>query len=211
MAVKIDYYKKRKEDVLSNLETSSEGLSSEEANRRLLRLGKNVLAKRNSVQELFSSLFKIILFIFVLYVLGLFTPSFVMLFLYIIIGWIFNIVIEKIKIGMGFGFPKVLRDKKECSLNPEKIVPGDILSLNEGNKIPADAYLLEKTHDFQTQEETLTGFSSPINKKVTVYGEDIHIRFRKNMIYSGTTVRLGSAKAVVTKTGNKTAIFNYSK
>lgn len=102
-------------------------------------------------------------------------------------------------------YAKVIRDNELVKIPSDKVVPGDIILLDEGDKIPADAKLIE-IKNFRVQESSLTGESFPVEKKIMVLGEDIPIGDRTNMIFMGTSVVSGSAKAIVVKTGNKTAI-----
>lgn len=90
---------------------------------------------------------------------------------------------------------RVLRDSEQKMIPAEQIVPGDILILNEGDLIAADAEVFH-VNELQTQESILTGESMPVEKDTTK---------EKNTIYMGTIVAHGSARAVVTATGSMTA------
>jgi len=96
----------------------------------------------------------------------------------------------------------VLRDGKEQKINAKHLVPGDIIVLSEGNKIPADCRLVE-TVSFQTQEATLTGESVPVSKFIRAI-KDVPVSGQSNMVFMGTIVVKGRAKALVTATGMKT-------
>ena len=99
---------------------------------------------------------------------------------------------------------KVLRNGKKEEINSVELVPGDILLLSEGDKIPADGRIVEE-YELQTQEAVLTGESTPIEKHSSTVSEKAGIADQDNMIFSGTSVIRGEAKAVVTAIGQETA------
>ena len=96
---------------------------------------------------------------------------------------------------------KVIRDGALKNLSHEGLVPGDIVVLAEGDRVPADAILLEATH-LAADESPLTGESVPVNKSVGKLDEEITVSDRTNAVYSGTHVTAGEAKAVVVQTGS---------
>ena len=101
---------------------------------------------------------------------------------------------------------KVLRDGIERVIPSDLLVPGDIILLTEGDFISADARLIE-TVEFRCNEISLTGETIPVEKNANTVLEDIYpIEMRTNMVYSGTNVVHGSAKAVVTATGLNTEL-----
>lgn len=98
----------------------------------------------------------------------------------------------------------VLREGSVKSINAAGLVPGDIILLNEGDYVPADARIIE-SNEFRCNESLLTGVEVPVEKEADVVFEDIvGIEQRKNMIYSGSSVVHGTAKAVVISTGMNT-------
>jgi Ca2+-transporting ATPase len=97
----------------------------------------------------------------------------------------------------------VLRNGREEEVPSKDLVPGDILLLEAGDKIPADARLVE-THSLKCDEAPLTGESVPVGKEVKVLPERAAVGDRKNMVFTGTTVTYGRSKAVVTATGMHT-------
>ena len=99
----------------------------------------------------------------------------------------------------------VLRKGKALLIDAKDLVPGDILLLKEGDKIPADARLLE-VYDFETQEASLTGESTPISKAVAPLPEKTAVADRTNMVFSSTIAVRGKALAVVTGTGMQTQL-----
>jgi Ca2+-transporting ATPase len=97
----------------------------------------------------------------------------------------------------------VLRGGKEEKIPSHKLVPGDIVLLEAGDKIPADARLIEN-HSLRCDEASLTGESVPVDKTITPCPEKVSVTKRRNMVFTGTTVTYGRGKAVVTSTGMNT-------
>ncbi len=100
---------------------------------------------------------------------------------------------------------RVLRDNKEQIMETKYLVPGDIILLSPGDKIPADSYIIE-SYNLETNEAQLTGESLPIEKMQTVLREEIQIQDRKNILYAITTIVNGRGKAVIFETGRNTEI-----
>jgi Ca2+-transporting ATPase len=97
----------------------------------------------------------------------------------------------------------VLRGGQEWEAPSKDLVPGDVLVLEAGDKIPADARLVE-IHSVHCDEAPLTGESIPVGKVLALSAEDASVGDRKNMVFTGTTVTYGRGKAVVTATGMTT-------
>jgi Ca2+-transporting ATPase len=98
---------------------------------------------------------------------------------------------------------RVLRDGKETIIPAKELVPGDILVLEEGDHIPADARLMEVV-ELKTNEAVLTGESIPVNKGLKTLKESASISERQNMVFTATHVVYGRGKAVVVSTGMST-------
>jgi Ca2+-transporting ATPase len=96
-----------------------------------------------------------------------------------------------------------LRGGKEEEVPSKELVPGDILLLEAGDKIPADARLIEN-HSLRCDEAPLTGESVPVGKNIAPLPENVRVNDRRNMIFTGTTVTYGRGKAVTTSTGMST-------
>ncbi|HWV55105.1 HAD-IC family P-type ATPase, partial [Pseudorhodoplanes sp.] len=94
----------------------------------------------------------------------------------------------------------VIRDAKRQSILATEVVPGDIILVEEGDTIPADARLVQCAA-LQTAEAALTGESLPVSKDVAPIAGDAEIGDRRNMIFSGTIAVYGHGRAVVTATG----------
>ncbi len=100
---------------------------------------------------------------------------------------------------------RVLRDGREESLDTKLLVPGDIILLEEGSKVPADARIIEAA-SFQAAEAALTGESVPVSKFIEPLYDPVPLGDRKNMVYCGTAITRGRAKAVVIATGMQTEL-----
>lgn len=92
---------------------------------------------------------------------------------------------------------RVIRDGKIQEIPSEKIVPGDIISLEAGDVIPGDAYLIE-TNQLQCDESSLTGESLPTEKNIEKLLKDTPLGDQRNMVFKGTSVTNGNGKAVIT-------------
>jgi len=98
---------------------------------------------------------------------------------------------------------RVLRDGKETIIPAKELVPGDILVLEEGDHIPADARLMEVV-ELKTNEAVLTGESNSVNKGLKTLKENTSISERQNMVFTATHVVYGRGRAVVVSTGMNT-------
>ncbi|MHA2246381.1 MAG: HAD-IC family P-type ATPase, partial [Candidatus Hodarchaeales archaeon] len=101
---------------------------------------------------------------------------------------------------------RVIRDGKEIEIPTEVVVPGDIIRIAQGDKIPADSRVI-KSSSLRVNESSLTGESVPATKVETgeaALAEDITIGDRKNMLYNGTFCTMGSGMAIVVNTGGNT-------
>ncbi len=104
----------------------------------------------------------------------------------------------------------VLRDGQEKDVPASEIVPGDVLVLRAGDKVPADARLIETTR-LQLNEASLTGESAPVDKTVSVVAQNCSVGDRSNMIFSGTQVTYGKGMAAVVLTGTNTEFGKIAK
>ncbi len=211
-----------KEEVLKSLVTSDRGLSEEDAGRRLHEYGLNEIKevrKRPLYLRLISQLthfLAVLLWIaaFFSFLSEYLHPGEGMLTLGLaIIGVIFiNAVftfiqeyraekaLEALKRLLPF-YVKVLRDGKEKEIHGREVVPGDMIMLSEGDKIPADARLT-KTSDLKVNNAPLTGESEPMLRSHEPFdGEFLE---SPNIAFAGTTVISGSARAVAFATGMTT-------
>jgi len=205
------------QEVFEELKTSEKGLSLEECARRLEEYGKNELKVKKKTPwwmhflKEFTDLMVMILIFAAL--IALFAGEereaiviLVIVFINAIIGFVQKFraekAIEALK-KMVAPTVRVVRDGKESEIDAKLLVPGDIIILEEGDKITADARLIE-TSELQTAEAALTGESNPVHKHAGTTQLDIKAGDDSNLIYMGTNVTHGSGKAVVTSTGMNT-------
>ncbi len=215
----MNYYSSSKENVMEKFETGEEGLSSKEVQERLLKYGKNELpsAKKDSLLKLFFSQFEnpieIILVVTVIlsFIAGEVIDAVALIFI-ILVDVIMGTVEEwrarkdaESLINMIKVMAKVIRDGKEINIDSSEIVVGDIISLESGDKISADARIIE-CHNFQVDESALTGESIGVVKTSDTLEEDLSLADRKNMVFAGTSVITGRAKAIVVATAIQTEI-----
>ncbi len=99
----------------------------------------------------------------------------------------------------------VMRDGERQSVPATEVVTGDILLVEEGDTVAADARLLQST-SLQTAEASLTGESLPVSKKIAPIGQEVELGDRHNMIFSSTAATYGRGRAVVTATGMQTEV-----
>lgn len=208
----------RAEDVLRELDTVPHGLTKEEAPRRLLQYGKNTLpeVKPDSYLTLFLRQFAspliylLLLAAGVVYLMGDTNDALIILFVLL-----FNAIIGVVQEGKAQNTLRalnrfaetrttVVRDGRELIIRDTDVVPGDIVVLNEGTKIPADGRILE-AHTLQVNEASLTGESEPVAKRPgELEREDLPVADRTNMVFKGSTVTSGNARMVVVATGLET-------
>ena len=105
---------------------------------------------------------------------------------------------------------RVIRDHKEQVINAQQLVPGDVVMISAGDKVPADARLFEVS-DLEINEAPLTGESEPVKKDIHKLDKDLGIGDRINMVFTGTVVTKGEGKAIVTTTGVETEIGHIAK
>ncbi|MDP2732253.1 MAG: HAD-IC family P-type ATPase, partial [Hoeflea sp.] len=199
---------------LEALTTTAAGLSHDEAASRLKSHGPNRLpqaAKRGFVLRFLSHFHNIL--IYVLIAAAVIT---LMLEHYIDTAVILAVVIANAVIGfvqegkaakamdsirrMLAPHASVLRDGERRTVDGEALVPGDLVLLEAGDKVPADLRLI-RTHGLQLQEAILTGESLPVEKSIDRVGADAALGDRLCMAFSGTLVTSGQGRGVVTATG----------
>jgi Ca2+-transporting ATPase len=210
------------EKVLAELGSSEEGLSQEEAENRLERYGPNKLEEERGFSPLrlmlgqFTSILVIILIVAAIisfYISWVeneaLTDTYVIITIVIlnaILGFVQEYRAEKALEALKEMITQevvLLRDGAEESIASEQIVPGDTVLLEAGDRVPADARLLQ-AFNLTVNEGALTGESTPISKYVEKMEEDVEPSDRRNMIYMGTVITGGRCKAVITQTGMAT-------
>ena len=212
------------EEALKAVNSAATGLSQEEAQKRLAEYGLNELQKekRASSIKMFLEQFTDILIVILLIAtalslaIGEIIDAIVIIAIVLataILGFVEEFrsekAVEALK-KMTAPTAVVLRDGREMKIATSEIVPGDIILLFTGDKVPADARLIESVN-LKIDEASLTGESSPVNKNVDVCGEETSLNDRRNMAFTGTVVVYGRGKAVATSTGMSTEFGKIAK
>jgi Ca2+-transporting ATPase len=211
------WYTMETEAVLAQLRSSPAGLSDEEARKRLKHHGPNELTEgeRISPIKIFIDQFKSFLIIILLVAVGLsaflgegidaIVIGAIVLFasgLGFIQEYRAERAMEALK-RMAAPTATVIRGGEEQEIPSREVVPGDIILLGTGDRIPADARIIEAVN-LKVDEAPLTGESIPVEKTDMVLGGDVDVADRKNMVYMGTAAVYGRGKGAVTATGMKT-------
>lgn len=213
------YFDKSFEEVLRLLESNISGLDNSEIEKRVLKFGQNeiIAKKRESSLLIFLKQFNSILIYFLLlaaiisFIFDHQVDAYVILLIILIngvIGFVQEFKAEKAISSLQslvVQKAKVIRKGETLEIDAKLLVPGDILILEEGDNIPADARILE-TKNFRTVESSLTGESYPIEKTIEKLELDTVLADRRNMVWMGTFVASGRAKAVVIATGQNTEL-----
>ncbi len=221
----MNWYQLGIRDIYQKLNTNEKGLTSEEVRKRLVKYGHNRLQEEERVKKL-----KIFLHQFaspLIYILLIAGAISIILKEYIDAGVIFAVVILNAIIGyfqeykaeqsvralkkMLVPKAKVLRDALEKEISSEELVPGDIVVLYSGIRVPADIRLIH-TVELKIDESILTGESLPVEKHHhTIKEENLTYGDQKNMAFMGTIVVSGRAKGVVVETGMNTVFGKIAK
>jgi Ca2+-transporting ATPase len=204
-------------EALKSLESTASGLASIEAQKRLAVYGPNELKKEKgkSPLRLLLGQFTDVLIIILLIAIGLSfavgeaTDAAIILAIVIAsaaLGFTQEYrsekAVEALK-KMTAPTANVLRDGKEVKIPANQLVPGDIILLYTGDKVPVDARLIG-AFTLKADESSLTGESAPVNKFTTELGEQTPLNDMRNMVFMGTIIVYGRGKAVVTTTGMNT-------
>ena len=212
------------EEVLKALNSTETGLSQAEAQKRNAEYGPNELQKekgRSPIKMFFEQFTDILIIILLIatalsIVIGEIIDAIVIIAIVLataILGFVEEFrsekAVEALK-KMTAPAAIVLRDGKEVKIPASEIVPGDIVLLYTGDKVPADARLVESIN-LKIDEAALTGESSPVNKNINVCAEETSLNDRRNMAFTGTVVVYGRGKAVVTSTGMNTEFGKIAK
>ncbi|WP_431297003.1 cation-transporting P-type ATPase [Rahnella sp. PAMC 25559] len=213
------WYQLSVEESLAGLQSGLSGLTAEEAQNKLRQYGPNVLPQKEgkSLFIKFISHFKDILIYILLAaavvtgIMGHWVDTLVILGVAVInalIGFIQENNAEKsLKSiqNMLSSEALVLRSGQQVTVGTDEIVPGDIVLLRPGDKIPADLRLID-VHNLRVEEAILTGESTVVSKKTDSLEGEKSIGDRKNLAFSGTTVSSGTASGVVFATGGHTEL-----
>ena len=226
------FYLEQSSTVLDELKSTADGLSTAEADKRLEENGKNKLieGKKESLLHRFlkqlAEPMTIILLVAAAISAGVevyhgimaghmgFPSDVVIILAVVLINAILGVfqeskaekAIEALQ-EIAAATSKVIRDGKQISVKSEDLVVGDIIVLEAGDAVPADARIIECA-SMKIEEAALTGESVPVDKKESALSAgangDVALGDRKNMVFMGSTVVYGRGKAVVTATGMDT-------
>lgn len=215
---------KKIEEVYKELSTKKEGLTEKEAEARLKKYGYNEIkeTKKISPIKIFLNQFNNIVIYILIFALAISiflgeTIDAIVIGAIVIANAILGFIqeykaeksIEALK-KLASLKATVIRDGKDKDIDAKNLVPGDIVKLETGDKIPADCRLFELIN-LQTLEAALTGESTPVSKELKVLSEKTLLADRINMTFSGTIVTSGKGKVIVTGTGMETEIGKIAK
>ena len=213
------WHAKTEEEIFKELETNEKGLLEDEAQKRLKEHGYNEITKEKKKSQT------------LIFLKQFHSPLIYILLVAIAISFIFKrlidayVILAVVLINAAIGFieerraekaidslksvivsqAKVYRNGELMKIPAKNLVLGDIIFLEEGDKVPADARLIE-LKNLRTQESSLTGESFPEDKTLKVLLEGGSLIGRTNMVFMSTLVVSGTAKAVVVSIAEKTEI-----
>jgi P-type Ca2+ transporter type 2C len=220
----MDWHAISEKEALDGINSSINGLSSKEASLRLEKYGENKLIRKNNFNALkvFFMQFKSFLIIILIFaaILSVFMES--------VIDSLVIFAIILLNAGLGFSqeykaekaieelrkmivpATKAVRDGRVMHIGSEKLVPGDIIILEEGDKVMADVRIIE-SHGLKVNEGVLTGESAAQEKTPGKLVYSTILAERENMAYQGTQVVFGRARALVVATGMSTELGKISE
>jgi len=213
------FHSRSVKDTLGRLKSSEKGLGGSEAKKRLARFGPNEIVKKKSLRPLWillSQLNSFLVYILIAaaiisYFVGNFVDVYVILAVIVIntgIGFVQEFRAEKAIEALRkivISYAKVYSDGVLIKVNAKELVPGDIILLEQGDRVPADCRLLN-VKNMMCVESSLTGESFPVEKNVKILAEKTALADRSNMVWMSTFVASGKGMAVVIGTGRWTAI-----
>ncbi|MBT4277210.1 HAD-IC family P-type ATPase [Candidatus Falkowbacteria bacterium] len=217
--MKTNFHSLEIKEVFQTLKSKEDGLSDKEAKKRLFNNGPNELPKEEKISSFFIFLKQLSNpVIYILIAAGLISLVTGHIFdsLFIVTVILFSSIIgffqekkadesiEKLRNMVKYEI-EVIRDNKKRIIPSEEVVIGDVIVLNHGDKVPADARILE-TQNLEINEAMLTGESVPEIKQKAKIILGLPMAERTNMVYAGTTVVKGIGKAIVTAVAKKTEL-----
>ena len=214
---KESFYRQKIEDIFEFFKTGKEGITASEAKKRLQENGPNelIVAKGTPLWVLFFQQFGDVLMLLLLvasvmsFLIQNYRDGIVMLIITIInaiIGFFQEFKAEKIMASLDKlvqSPAKVIRNGEVSEIPQQELVVGDIVSLDEGDKVPADLRIIE-AFNLRTNDVSLTGESMPQEKNSNKINDEKPLADRDNMAYLGTNVASGTAKGIVVRTSMDT-------
>ncbi|MDP1695086.1 MAG: cation-translocating P-type ATPase [Candidatus Woesearchaeota archaeon] len=218
------YHSQDVQEVLRDKQSSTNGLSDVEARRRLLEYGENKLKleRRDPPWKIFFRQFGetvvyILLFATIVsFLLGEYLDAYVILailFFNALLGFFQEYKAERavqLLQQLTVLKAKVLRDGVVKEIPSTELIPGDVVLVEAGDKVPADIRIFD-ANNLQTNEAALTGESLPCSKFVKTLPRLVNLAERVNMLYSSTIVVRGTGRGIVVETGMKTELGKIAK
>lgn len=224
MLMKTQWYLKSAVEILRDLNSGEHGLSYDEAKNRFLKFGPNKFAegKEESIFLVFIRQFQspLIYILFAaslaVFLLGDAVDGGIILFVLL-----FNAIVGTVQEGRAQNTLRALkkftetnatvfREGKEIIIPDTEVVPGDILYLREGEKVPADLRIIS-SNNLKIDESALTGESLPVDKTSEILSGSIPLADQRNMLWKGTHIVSGGGRAVAVATGLETVIGKIAK
>jgi Ca2+-transporting ATPase len=222
----MDWHSSEEQEVIDELDTSNDGLSEDEVEKRRENYGENSIRSDQEVSPLkiFISQFQdFLIYLLILAALTSIGVGFLpghepeytdaaLIFIILLGNGVFGFIqdykaeksIEALK-SLSTPDATVIRSGEKKTVDSEELVPGDIIFLEQGDSVPADARVLE-SQNLQTDEAALTGESTTVSKSPEKLDQDTPLAEREDMLYMNTAVTKGRGKAVVVGTGMETEV-----
>jgi Ca2+-transporting ATPase len=212
-----EVYVQTLDEVFSNLDSKTDGLTSPESAKRLETFGLNKIKKKKKLKLLkifFSQFNSFLIYILLIaaaisFSIGHMVDAFVIagiVLLNAIIGSSQQFKAENAIRGLRkliISKSRVIRDGKQIEIPSENLVPGDIVLFEAGDKVNADCRLIE-SENLEANEAVLTGESLPVSKKIGELKSETSLAHRNNMLFTGTSITRGTGKGIIVATGMKT-------
>ena len=215
----MNYYQQNKDEVLGKINSSEQGISSSEAQKRLDSEGYNELKSkdRDPIWKLFLENFKdpMVIVLLIAATVQLFLGQYIeslIIFLVLVLNAIVSVVqtrkaessLDALR-NLSAPEAKVIRDGARVTIPARELVPGDIVLLEAGDNVPADGRVIE-SGSLKVNEGMLTGESEAVEKHTNPIKGEAALGDRLNMVFSGALTVYGRGTIVITATGEQTEI-----
>src|SRR3972149_9525644 len=222
--LRVEWHNKSAEEVLEELSSSKGGLTESEALLRLSRYGQNRLKEPKKEARLVKFLKQFTEFIIIVLIGAALIAGFLgewvdaaAIFAIVVLNGVIGFtqeekaekVLEPLK-KLSAPKAKVVRDGSLTTVDAHQIVPGDIISIEAGDMVPADSRIIS-SELLRIDESPLKGESHPVDKDPGKLENSLPLADRRNMTYSGTTVVYGRGRAVAASTGMDTELGHIAK
>ncbi len=211
------YYSKSKEEIFKKFNTSEKGLTNQQAQEKLKEYGKNLLKETHKLRPLKILLEQFHSFLIYILIIAIAISFFIN---HLVDGIVISIIVV-LNVTIGFFqqykaekavknlrkliIPKsrVIRNGKFIEISSLELVPGDVVLFNPGDRVNADCRIIED-ENLQANEAVLTGESLPVNKNSKILSKKTSLPEQENLLFAGTQIVRGNAKAIVVLTGMNT-------